>query len=166
MPLNCPQFRLRWGRWRLILAICAGLAVPCVLGAIALPNFMTDGLRAKSAEARFNLQGIRSFELSWFDEHGTLLPAGPVPGAVPSGTRLGEPAQKVEFVPDPGFQALEWKPEGRVFFQYRVTLTGPRTAVATARGDIDGDGRLAEYRLVISPDDRRTVVENLTPDHY
>lgn len=126
---------------------------------IAIPDFQTDKPRQKAEEAKRDLYGIRALVLSYFDAHQKLIEAGPVPREVPAGT-------KVAFVPNQGFAILEWKPEGAVRHQYEVRVTGPRTAVAIARGDTDADGRIAEYRLVIDADDRAKRVEVITPEVY
>lgn len=146
----------RWVR-RALFAGAGVAAVVVVL--IAIPDFVTYKPRQKAEEAKRDLYGIRMFVLSYFDAHQKLLEAGPVPREVPAGV-------KVAFVPDEGFDALEWKPEGLVRHQYEVRVMGPRTAVAIARGDTDADGKIAEYRLVIDADDRAKRVEVLTPEVY
>ncbi len=128
--------------WAVVLAIVAACSVPClgILAAIAIPNFLKYQLRAKATEAVVNLKALSVAEASYYAEHGRYVAAGPVPAQAPGRT-------KAEFSPDDGFAALGFRPAGPVYHQYEVRVTGPKTAVLTARGDLDGDGRVAEYRL-------------------
>ncbi|MGC4122558.1 MAG: hypothetical protein QM765_49885 [Myxococcales bacterium] len=131
--------------WVVVLAIIAAGSVPClgILAAIAIPNFIKFQLRSKASEAVINLSAIRTAEVAYQGEHERYVAAGPVPAQVPG-------KMKQEFVADDGFKALGWSPEGRVYYQYEVKVTGPKSVVVTARGDIDGDGKVAEYSVEIS----------------
>ena len=133
--------------WVIVLVIIAGCSVPClgILAAIAIPNFVRYQLRSKASEAVVNMNAIRVAELSSMGEHARFVAAGPVPDTVPG-------SQKAAFAADIGFTTLAWKPEGNVYYQYEIQVTGPKTAVVTARGDLDGDGQIAEYRLELNAD--------------
>ena len=146
--------------WIIVLAIIGVCLVPClIMAAIAIPNFLTYSMRAKASEARVNLAAIRTAELAYFGDHGSLVAAGPVPAG-------GVARAKQKFVQDDGFKALAWAPEGDVYYQYEVRVTGPKTAVLTARGDVDGNGKLAEYRLDLDADGPRTEITKTPEKEY
>ena len=126
--------------WLVVAVVFAAIVPIVILAAIAIPNFLRYGLKSKAGEARVNLQSLRVAEADYFGVHGTFLAAGPVPARVPR-------ALKEEFVGDEGFQALNFKPEGRVYYQYQARVTGPETVSLFARGDLNGDGVTSEFRL-------------------
>ncbi|MBI5544276.1 MAG: hypothetical protein HY901_10330 [Deltaproteobacteria bacterium] len=144
--------------WFIILAIVAGCSIPCIgiLEAIAIPNFINYQHRAKASEARINLMAIKTVQMMHFAENEAFMPAGPVPATVPG--RMG-----AEFTPDDGFAQIGWKPEGKVRYQYEVRVTGPRSAVAYARGDLDEDGQRSEYKLEIGPEGAIGQIQETDP---
>lgn len=147
------------GKWLVVLAILAACVVPClIMAAIAIPNFIRYGLRAKAGEAKVNLAAIRTAERVHFATANEFVAAGPVPARVPGKV-------KADFVPDPGFEAIPFKPEGRVYYQYEVRVTGPRSAVIIARGDVDGDGKVAEFQMALEPEGPAEV-KDLTPGEF
>jgi type IV pilus assembly protein PilA len=111
------------------------VAIIGILAAIAIPNFLTYQAKAKSSEAKTNLNGIRTSEIAFFAENGAYVAAvpNPVPGAGPPvvpGTAkqqwviqplVGVPAPPVNFVG--GFQTLGYAPQGNVFYVYAVNAT-------------------------------------------
>lgn len=136
------------------------LGVLCLLvGYPAARSFVLFGIRTKASEAPHDLSLIRTAELAYFKEHGTFVAAGPSPSEKPD-------PQKKQWAPEDGFRALGWKPEGTVYHQYEVRLTGPRGALLTARGDIDGDGRVAQYQLELIADGPRGEIKKLDEDVY
>ena len=127
------------------------VAIIGILAAIAIPNMLRFQLRARASEATVNLKSISVAEEAYWAEFGTYVSSqttvpGSVPGAAPvafSGTGTG-------------FDTIGWSPEGRVFFQYRVSAdTGGGTGAllrytAEAAGDLDADGTPSFFAFVRS----------------
>lgn len=183
MPVNCPKCRASYE----VTAFESGQVVRCPCGEVlAVPktrsgrrllfilaavlvvvgvcapmtrNFLQYNLRAKAGEASVNLRAIAEAEVAHFQDHGAFVIASPVPSAP---GRM----QKVAFVPDPGFEALGWRPEGNIYFQYEVKLTGPTSATAIARGDIDADDQPSEFRIRFDASGAISQVENVHPGQY
>jgi type IV pilus assembly protein PilA len=113
------------------------VAIIGILAAIAIPNFVRFQLRSKSSEGKTNLAAIRTAEESYFAEYGTYINAALSPAA------LNVPASAKQAFVDAGaagakFDTIGWKPEGQVYFQYRVVVAGT-DYMAAAQADIDND---------------------------
>jgi type IV pilus assembly protein PilA len=112
------------------------VAILGILAATAIPNFLRFQLRSKSSEAKVNLGAIRTAEESARAEFGSYVSAPTSPSSYGGATA-------VTFV-DTGtmgasFDTLGWRPEGEVFFQYSVTVSGT-AYTAEAAGDINDNG--------------------------
>ena len=109
------------------------VAIIGILAAIAIPNFLRFQLKAKSSEGKGNLAAIRTAEESFFAEFGSYVSAAATPAAVPGTT-------KAPFTGggSTDFDTLGWSPEGEVYFNYAVAVSGI-TYNATAAADIDGE---------------------------
>lgn len=121
------------------------IAIVGLLVAMAIPNFLRFQLRAKSSEAKSNLAAIRSLEIAHFAEFNAFAAAAATPAAPPGSARIAWPA------PSPGcancFDALGFRPEGAVYFQYEVIAaianaasSGNDVFTAAAVANLDGDG--------------------------
>ena len=109
------------------------VAIIGVLAAIAIPNFMRHQLKTKTSEAKSNLAAIRAAETVYLAEYNRFVSADAAP-AVAAGNNANT------FVPNAGFDAMGWEPEGRVFFTYGVATNASGTIFhATAHGDLDGN---------------------------
>jgi type II secretory pathway pseudopilin PulG len=98
--------------------IVSGVTVPIIgiMAAIAIPNFIRYQERAKMSEAKANLHGLATAEIMYYTDHSAFAPMDPVPARLTGDlTAVG---------PDEGSKELQWKPEGRVRFQYRAVVTG------------------------------------------
>jgi len=105
-----------------------------ILAVIAVPLFRTYQFRAKSAEAKINLGALRVLEHSYFSEHDQFLAAAPEPPVIPG-------SSSTVFNPNAAFEALGFRPEGRVYFSYGVAVTTDGVGyTADAGADIDADG--------------------------
>jgi hypothetical protein len=113
-------------------------------------------LRSQVEEARSNLRQIATAELAYFRGHRMFVAAGPTPTDAPG-------VRKRVFVPDDGFTALSWLPEGVVRYQYSVVLTGPSSALVVAHGDLNEDGKQSEYKLAIIGDGTIGPIEEKDP---
>jgi type IV pilus assembly protein PilA len=112
------------------------VAIIGILAAIAIPNFLRFQLKSKSSEGKVNIAAIRTAEESYIAEFGVYVGAP----ASPSGTVQ---TNKVPFVDAGGtaaasFNTLGWAPEGQVFFQYAVNMSGSAYTIS-AQADIDAN---------------------------
>ncbi len=112
------------------------VAIIGILAAIAIPNFLKFQLKAKTSEGKTNLAAIRTAEESVFAEFGTYVSANASPAANGKNVKVG--FTNVDGA-NQGFDLIGWSPEGRVYFNYAVNVSGA-TFNAAAAADIDGDG--------------------------
>ncbi len=124
------------------------VAIIGILAAVAIPAFSRFQLRARSAEGKVNLAGIRTAEEAYNVEFGTYVVTTVSPVVVAS---LGP--QSVLWTDRGGFGDLGWEPSGAVFFVYAVE-TGPVSGppfdhyTASAVSDLDGDTNLNVFGYV------------------
>jgi hypothetical protein len=139
----------RGATWKKVVAV---LAVPCLLavagGAFFL--FSRGGSLADptlSNEARVNVLRLCGDVQSYRDEHGVFLTAGPVPRDMPRG------GEAVPFAPDENLKMLGFAPGERVRYQYEVvvreTPLGEAEVICFARGDLDGDGQVSVFSVIL-----------------
>jgi type IV pilus assembly protein PilA len=108
------------------------VAIIGILAAIAIPNFLQFQLRSKTGEAKTNLAAIRTAEEGYFAEFNTYV------AATATGFDGGMGANKRLWPTGTSFDQLGWSPEGEVFFDYAVAVTGS-SWTADASGDLDGN---------------------------
>lgn len=121
------------------------LAIVAVLAAVAIPNFLRFQLKSKSAEARVNLNAIRTIEEARYAETGAYVAASAAPAVLPG-------ADRVPFM-STSFDELGWRPSGDVYFSYAVTLTADGTGyLAEAAADLDDDAATQNWGYS-KPDD-------------
>lgn len=98
-------------------------------------------------EARVNVLRLCGDVQSFRDEHGVFLTAGPVPREVPRG------GEAVPFAPDENLKRLGFNPGERVRYQYQVvvqeTPLGEAEVTCYARGDLDGDGQVSVFSVIL-----------------
>lgn len=121
-----------------LVELMIAVAIIGVLAATALPSFVRYQLRAKTSEAKTNLQGIRHAQMAYMSTSGLFVTAAASPPTFHG-------PQKGPFVdsgaPLANFETIGWRPEGDVFFSYAVATGGGGTSyTADAAGDLDGDG--------------------------
>jgi type IV pilus assembly protein PilA len=118
------------------------VAIIGILAAIAIPNFLRFQLKAKSSEGKTNLAAIRTAEESYFAEYGVYVSAEPSPVDIGNN-------QKVDYNPAAllaGFDVVGWEPEGMVYFNYSVAMSGNNfTAAAVANIDNEGESQKWGY---------------------
>ena len=108
------------------------VAIIGILAAIAIPNFLQFQLRSKTGEAKTNLAAIRTAEEGYFAEFNNYV------AAVASGFDGGMGSNKRIWPTGTTFDTLGWSPEGEVFYDYQVVVTGA-SYTADAQGDLDGN---------------------------
>lgn len=121
-----------------LIEIMISVAIVGILAAIAIPNYVSFQKRSKAAEARANLAGIRTSQLGYFAEYAAYVPCSASPASWAPGATATYSRRWVDAGAPAGFTQLGWSPEGDVFYQYGVVVSGG-SFTAEARSDIDGD---------------------------
>jgi len=135
------KLHMRRGGFTLIELMIV-VAIIGILAAIAIPNFLRFQLKAKSSEGKTNLAAIRTAEESFFAEYGVYVSSEPSPTAIGNNVKV----PFTHAIAGQGFDELGWEPEGRVFFNYSVAISGNLyTAAATANIDNTGANQYWGY---------------------
>ena len=143
------------------------VAIIAILAAIAIPQYKKFQLKAKTSEAKANLDAIRVAEESWAAEHDEYLTAAETPNTPPTSSKRAWPASSGTGGVDQ-FNSLGFKPAGAVYYNYSVASGDKRGSLSSAsgsngqtnandntiditmiaEGDLDGDGAFSYYGLV------------------
>ena len=137
MTFGMPTTLRRPNRMRgfTILELMITLAIVGIIAAIAIPIFTRYQSNSKSAEVKTNLGWLRVAQEAYFTENDAYRSANAEPASIPG------PVQADFNTTVPGFAALGWTPEGRVYFSYAIVASADGTGyTADAGADIDGDG--------------------------
>lgn len=114
------------------------VAIIGILAAIAIPNYLTYQLKAKTAEAKTNLGGIRTGEEAYLAENDVYLSCALNPASISAGKTAWGTASS--------FAAIGFQPAGDVYYQYNVSTNASQfNAVAT--GNLDGTAPNASYTM-------------------
>jgi len=152
------------------------VAIIAILAAIAIPQYKKFQLKAKTSEAKANLDAIRVCEESYSAEYDYYATAAAAPASAPS-------AAKQAWVSNNGFNSLGFAPAGAVYYQYGVSSsdwTNPSNAPGTAftqvnvqdgtvdiymcaRGDLDGDGTFRGFKMT---DESTAIVTVGNPNEF
>lgn len=119
-----------------LLELACVVAIISALTSIAVPSFRVYRDRAFDTEATVNVETIAYLEQVAILERGAPVACPPNPAAIP--------APLAAFADDEAWQALGFRPEGRVRHQYEVVVDGDDFLVR-ARGDLDQDGVHSEH---------------------
>ncbi len=113
------------------------VAIIGVLAATAIPAFQRLQMRSKSSEVKTNLVAIRTAEVGYRSEFGQFVAAQASPASYGGNTAI----EFTDTGPDgENFATIGWQPEGRVFFQYAVGISGDGGAFSiAAAADLDQD---------------------------
>jgi type II secretory pathway pseudopilin PulG len=122
-----------------LLEIAVVLAMIGTLASIAIPAFTKYIRKARTSEARTNLETIRALARSYYLDHRRYPVCAPSPPAVPGRT----PGR---FVTSPCWTALGFRPDTHVYYQYETSMDGD-IFVAKARGDLDDNGKLSLFQI-------------------
>lgn len=126
------------------------VAIIGILAAIAIPNFLTFRLKAKTSEAKSNLGAIRTVEEAYKAEEDEYYPEGG--GTIARYPGTAGATKQVWLSNATAFSALGFEPAGQVYYDYTVTTVADAAGDATtftadAYGDLDGDGVEARYQV-------------------
>lgn len=109
-----------------------------------------------SNEARVNVLSLCAGVSSALSMGTALESVAPWPAEVPRGVA-------VPWVRTAAFEPFDFEPGATVRFQYAVEVhenpVGEREIRCVARGDLDGDGQVSEFRVKLDPDGMTTPVE-------
>lgn len=127
------------------------VAIIGILAAIAIPNFMLFRLKAKTAEAKSHLGGIRSAEVAYFAEW-SLFVADQSP--TPINNRAGNNI-KTSWDFDTHFSIIGFAVERNVCYSYSlesgvagvVFISQAAGLTMSAQGDLDIDGNVVTFSV-------------------
>jgi type IV pilus assembly protein PilA len=122
------------------------VAIIGILAAIAIPNFLRFQLKAKSSEGKTNLAAIRTAEESYFAEYGVYVSSDASPPAIGNNQKVTYSHANALL----GFDQLGWSPEGQVYFNYSVAISG-NNYTAAAVANIDNAGNPQYWGYSTSP---------------
>jgi len=126
------KLHMRKGGFTLIELMIV-VAIIGILAAIAIPNFLRFQLRSKTGEAKTNLAAVRTAEEGYFAEFGSYVGAA----LTPAGTK-GSQKRVWTGGGFTSFEQLGWAPEGNVYYDYGVDVSGSAYSVG-ASGDLDAN---------------------------
>ncbi len=159
------------------------VAIVAILAVVAIPKFLEWIKRGKSSEVGLQLNKIvkaneRVFAetSSFVTSNGAQLPGGGGgPGNNCCGGKGGSKAagagatvnnkctaDPASFNDGAGWQALEFAVDEAGYYQYTYT-GGAQTASALGEGDVDCDGKSADYKMDFTLTAQGNPTSNLTP---
>ncbi|MGD9826760.1 MAG: type IV pilin protein [Desulfobacter sp.] len=111
------------------------VAIIGILAAIAIPNFITYQLKAKTSEAKTNLHAIATSQEAYKGEHDVYLVCAIYPDEASTGKITWDHTAAVDFT------TIGFRPSGEVYYDYQVAIDATGTDfTADANGDLDSDG--------------------------
>ena len=140
------------------------VAIIGILAAIAIPNFLTFRLKAKTSEAKSNLGAIRTVEEAYKAEEDEYYPAT---GSSIARYPTGNPGatKRAWTTSETAFSALGFEPAGDVYYDYAVSsvnnAASPPTFQADAYGDLDADGVESHYTINQDGDLAQATAKNI-----
>ena len=118
------------------------VAIIGILSAIAIPNFISFRLKAKTSEAKSNLGAIRSCQETYKTETELYRDCTASPRASTAVNEL-----KIAWVDNGGYAEIGFDPKGDVWYAYAVSGSSATAFTATATGDLNGNGTVASYTI-------------------
>jgi prepilin-type N-terminal cleavage/methylation domain-containing protein len=131
------------------------VAIIGILAAVAIPAFMDYMKKSKKTEASLQLNKIGKNSKVYFAANsGLSTTAGAtLPGAGGANCAILPdrkfPKAPAAWAADAGWSALDFQIDEDNLFSYTYTPGGALNATATAVGDLDCDGTLITYTLVL-----------------
>ncbi len=109
------------------------IAIIALLATIAIPNYINFQKKAKTAEAKTNLGGIRTCEEAYRAEKDTYVNCIASPTSAPT-------AAGIAWTGGTNWTKIGFEPRGNVRYQYTVTAANATTFTATANATALGLG--------------------------
>lgn len=140
------------------------VAIIGILASTAIPNFIRYQLRAKSAEARINMGGIKTSQESFRsseDNYANVTTVSPaaVPGTTKTNwvnTTCNATCDRTNTDSCNEFTCIGYEPAGQVYYQYeslaQLAAATPAEFCIAAVADLDGDGQNGEFEYQSSND--------------
>jgi len=142
----------------ILVFLCGGIASVTILAAIAIPNFVSMGVRAKRSELPTNLKLIKTAMIQYEAVFQNYVPCQDYP-AEPSNT-----TQRWVVSESGGFEVIGWAPDGAVRGTYKVELSNNgKNFIITGVSDVAGDG---EYATYVATKSENPVAPITPPDVY
>jgi prepilin-type N-terminal cleavage/methylation domain-containing protein len=127
-----------------LLELMVVVAIIGILAAIAIPAFNNYQNRSRRSEAFANLAAVAKLEKGIFSEFNGYAGVGGLPIPPVPGPPLGSFKRKWSPFAEASFQAVGFRPEGEVYFDYEVNLCPAFDCfTATAYGDVDNNGNVS-----------------------
>ncbi len=135
------------------------VAVLGILMIVAIPMYRNFQKKAKQAEARSNLGGIRTAMIAYYAENNTYLVGNIGSLVLDSGDNSGIPfgssrlaiGQKLRWDGTTSFSKVGFAPEGAVYFNYSLQTSGsgvsPSSFTAMASADLDDNASISHHYL-------------------
>ncbi|MBN2374453.1 prepilin-type N-terminal cleavage/methylation domain-containing protein [bacterium] len=129
------------------------VAIIGILAAIAIPNFLTFRMKAKTSEAKANLGAIRTVEEAYKAEEDKYYPASSTIAKYPTTQNASKQTWTSSAT---AFSALGFEPAGAVYYGYNVAGATDGTTALTATadvfyahayGDLDADGVISHFSI-------------------
>jgi len=113
------------------------VAIIGILAAIAIPNFLNYQKKSKTTEAKTNIGGIKTSQISYQAEKDVYITCTATGGAM-TAAKVVWPVGAAG-----GFDTIGWSPAGPVYYQYQVDkaidANGNEQMTISAVADVDGD---------------------------
>jgi len=143
-----------------LIELMVVVAIIAILAAIAIPQYRNYQFKSKTTEAKVNLGAIKTAEEAYRAENDVYRTASATPSGDPT-------AQKRDWPSTSDFDEIGFRPAGKVYYQYGVQDTdwtdpsnppgkagsnvtpqdGRDDIWMCARGDLDGDGNFAGFKV-------------------
>ncbi len=135
------------------------VAILGILMIVAIPMYRNFQKKAKGAEARSNLGGIRTAMIAYYAENstfsvgniGSLVLDGSDNSGIPFGSSRLAIGQKVPWDGTTSFSKVGFAPEGAVYFNYSLQSSdsgvSPSGFTAMASADLDDNTLISHYYL-------------------
>ena len=135
-------FNLKNKKGFTLIELMIVVAIIGILSAIAIPNFISFRLKAKTSEAKSNLGAIRSCQETYKTETESYRDCVASPRAT---TAVDQ--DKLAWTDNGGYDEIGFDPKGSVWYSYVVSGSSATAFTATATGDLDGDGTVASFTI-------------------
>lgn len=131
-----------------LIELMITVAIVAILASLAIPAFLRYQMKSRRSEVFINLRSIATAERSYEQLYGNFVACTASPT-----TSLNDRAWPFDPT-QPGWDTLEWKPDGNVYCHYSAQLfTNTKGEWIRLAGlcDLDNDNKTATWNLDIDP---------------